>query len=169
MTTIILTIIGILLAAAAAIMVLYYGGASAQQGRLTASANTLINVGENIINAEIGHYNQVGAPAQGVNDLVESRYLADANLQVERGTLEERFQQLADAEGKQHQVFLVRNVPNDICLQVERKLRRDDSVSTVPAHVSRVMGCVQQNGKTHFYTRVNRGSSVAPAAPPAPP
>ena len=51
MTTIILTIIGILLAAAAALMVIFYGGDAFNAGSIGAQANTLQNAGTNVISA----------------------------------------------------------------------------------------------------------------------
>ena len=51
MTTIILTIIGILLAAAAALMVIFYGGDAFNSGSVGAQANTLQNAGTNVISA----------------------------------------------------------------------------------------------------------------------
>lgn len=51
MTTIILTIIGILLAAAAALMVIFYGGDAFNAGSVGAQANTYQNAGTNVISA----------------------------------------------------------------------------------------------------------------------
>jgi len=51
MTTIILTIIGILLAAAAALMVIFYGGDAFNSGSVGAAANTYQNAGTNVISA----------------------------------------------------------------------------------------------------------------------
>lgn len=51
MTTIILTIIGILLAAAAALMVIFYGGDAFNAGSVGAQANTFQNAGTNVIAA----------------------------------------------------------------------------------------------------------------------
>ncbi|MET4133792.1 hypothetical protein ABIE62_002948 [Porphyrobacter sp. MBR-155] len=51
MTTIILTIIGILLAAAAALMVIFYGGDAFNSGTVGAQANQYQNAGTNVISA----------------------------------------------------------------------------------------------------------------------
>ena len=51
MTTIILTIIGILLAAAAALMVIFYGGDAFNSGSVGAQANTIQNAGTNVVSA----------------------------------------------------------------------------------------------------------------------
>ena len=48
MTTIIMTIVGILLAAAAALMTIFYGGNAFNAGSMAARANTFINGAENI-------------------------------------------------------------------------------------------------------------------------
>ena len=51
MTTIILTIIGILLAAAAALMVIFYGGDAFNSGTVGAQANQIQNGGTNVVSA----------------------------------------------------------------------------------------------------------------------
>jgi len=51
MTTIILTIIGILLAAAAALMVIFYGGDAFNSGTVGAQANQVQNAGTNVSSA----------------------------------------------------------------------------------------------------------------------
>lgn len=51
MTTIILTIIGILLAAAAALMVIFYGGDAFNSGTIGAQANQIQNAGTNVVSA----------------------------------------------------------------------------------------------------------------------
>ncbi len=51
MTTIILTIIGILLAAAAALMVIFYGGDAFNSGTVGAQANQIQNAGTNVVSA----------------------------------------------------------------------------------------------------------------------
>lgn len=48
MTTIILSVLGILLAAAAALMVVFYGGNAFNDGSVGAAANTLQNAGNNV-------------------------------------------------------------------------------------------------------------------------
>lgn len=51
MTTIILTIIGVLLAAAATLMIVFYGGNVFGVGRVAADASTLSNAGTNVLMA----------------------------------------------------------------------------------------------------------------------
>ena len=51
MTTIILTIIGILLAAVAALMVIFYGGDAFNSGTVGAQANQIQNAGTNVVSA----------------------------------------------------------------------------------------------------------------------
>lgn len=53
MTTIILTIIGILLAAAAALMVIFYGGDAFNSGSTGALANTVRNASTNVVSAVV--------------------------------------------------------------------------------------------------------------------
>lgn len=73
MTTIILTIIGILLAAAAALMVIFYGGDAFNSGSVGAQANTYQNAGTNVIAAS-----QLAATDAVVFDLADTRYLKEA-------------------------------------------------------------------------------------------
>lgn len=71
MTTIILTIIGILLAAAAALMVIFYGGDAFNSGSTKAKANEYINAGENL-NAALDMYkaDNAGASPESFGQLV---------------------------------------------------------------------------------------------------
>ena len=73
MTTIILTIIGILLAAAAALMVIFYGGDAFNSGSVGAQANTYQNAGTNVISAA-----QLAAADAVAFDLTPGRYLKEA-------------------------------------------------------------------------------------------
>jgi len=79
MTTIILTIIGILLAAAAALMVIFYGGDAFNAGSIGAQANTLQNAGTNVISAVQLARAESGVTFSGsVADLVAGSYLKEA-------------------------------------------------------------------------------------------
>lgn len=69
MTTIILTIIGILLAAAAALMVIFYGGDAFNGGSIGARANTLQNAGTNVLSAVQLYKGERGATPTSVADL----------------------------------------------------------------------------------------------------
>lgn len=74
MTTIILTIIGILLAAAAALMVIFYGGDAFNSGSIGAEANTYQNAGTNVISAfQLALANGDGATF----DLTSTEYLSE--------------------------------------------------------------------------------------------
>jgi hypothetical protein len=74
MTTIILTIIGILLAAAAALMVIFYGGDAFNAGSIGAQANTYQNAGTNVISAVQLAKAEV-APSASFADLIAGDYL----------------------------------------------------------------------------------------------
>lgn len=60
MTTIILTIIGILLAASAALMVIFYGGDAFNSGNVGAQANTVINAGTNVVSGVVMYQAHTG-------------------------------------------------------------------------------------------------------------
>jgi hypothetical protein len=68
MTTIILTIVGILLAAAAALMVIFYGGEAFTEASVSAKASTYINAGQNISSA-LTLANANGVNIAGLTDL----------------------------------------------------------------------------------------------------
>jgi hypothetical protein len=77
MTTIILTIIGILLAAAAALMVIFYGGDAFNAGSIGAQANTYQNAGTNVISAvQLAKADNDFDPAGDLDDLAP-KYLAE--------------------------------------------------------------------------------------------
>lgn len=69
MTTIILTIIGILLAAAAALMVIFYGGDAFNSGTVGAQANQIQNAGTNVVSAVQMFKAEQGNPPANVNAL----------------------------------------------------------------------------------------------------
>jgi hypothetical protein len=78
LTTIILTLVGILLAAAAALMILFYGGQTYDKGVLGAAASTLQNAGTNVLVASQMFRSGEGRAAASMSELAASRkYLAE--------------------------------------------------------------------------------------------
>ena len=72
MTTIILTMIGILLAAAAALMAIFYGGEAFNSGTIGAEANQIQNAGANVAAAlQMYKAEQASAP-RGLNQLTQT-------------------------------------------------------------------------------------------------
>ncbi len=85
MTTIILTIIGILLAAIAALMVIFYGGDAFSSSSTGALANTLQNAGTNVISAANLYRAENGTQAANLAALAP-RYLKDVPAVSNAGT-----------------------------------------------------------------------------------
>lgn len=77
MTTIVLTIVGVLLAAAAALMVMWYGGTSFERGSIRAEAATALGAAVQIADAVKLKETTDGStfPAQGLQTLVAEGYL----------------------------------------------------------------------------------------------
>ena len=152
MTTIILTIIGILLAAAAALMVIFYGGDAFNSGSIGAQANTLQNAGTNVESAATLYRTENAEDADTIADLVSGGYLKESPALTGIGdtpTLSG-----ADTAGYQ---FTVSNVSAEVCSKVNENLSVgtpattdvDGNVvpGTQPAIGSTKMGC---NGGTFF-------------------
>lgn len=120
MTTIILTIIGILLAAAAALMVIFYGGDAFNGGSIGAQANTLQNAGTNVISAV-----QLYRGETGDNDLsdvtlatLSPNYLKEAPAVGAIGTPGTDFV----TNGGGDQFFTVTGVEDDVCVKINSNL-----------------------------------------------
>lgn len=125
MTTIILTIIGILLAAAAALMVIFYGGDAFNSGTVGAQANQLQNGGTNVISAaQMFKAEQAIAPAS-LADLTQTganrpngAYLDElpALATGQAATLE-------TAGTPARQLYVVSGVSEAVCDRVNTNLR----------------------------------------------
>lgn len=143
MTTIILTIIGILLAAAAALMVIFYGGDAFNSGSIGAQANTLQNAGTNVESAATLFKTENASDPQlvvgdGTNPgLVSEGYLKEAPALTGVGTL------VDDISGG---AFTVTGVSDEVCVKV------NENLSVTPAAVGDTkMGCVEASN-TFFAT-----------------
>ena len=133
MTTIILTIIGILLAAAAALMVIFYGGDAFNSGSIGAQANTLQNAGTNVISAVQMYKAENAKTPAGLTDLTtdgpNGAYLDETPALP--GSVSSAY-----ANG----VLTLSGVTNEVCLRVNKNLK----LTAAPADVDGVkkMGCV---------------------------
>lgn len=113
MTTIILTIIGILLAAAAALMVIFYGGDAFNSGSIGAQANTLQNAGTNVESAATLFRTENAERAENIGELVTGGYLKETPALTGVGTAN------PDLTGGQ---FTVSNVSAEVCDKVNENL-----------------------------------------------
>lgn len=135
MTTIILTIIGILLAAAAALMVIFYGGDAFNSGSIGAEANTYQNAGTNVIAAS-----QLAAADNVVLTLGDTRYLSEAPALPDGtgGTL---------AGTSPNQIYTVPVVGDNadaVCARINVNLRNGLNDETTPAPAAAVPGVIMQ-------------------------
>lgn len=134
MTTIILTILGILIAAASALMIVYYGGDMYGSGTVGAEANGVMNAGANVV-AAIDQYriNERADPAD-VDALVASGYFkpdgVPGDMALTRGT-----------PGR----FTISGIADDVCARINETLGRSASDASAGLGPS---GC--QNGT--YYT-----------------
>ncbi len=132
MTTIILTIIGILLAAAAALMVIFYGGDAFNSGSVGAQANTYQNAGTNVISAVQMYKAETAKSPANLTALSEDngsgKYLDEQPALPEGivGTLAS-------------DTYTVAEVPGNVCVRINKNLKN----TTVPtATTDAKMGCI---------------------------
>lgn len=142
MTTIILTIIGILLAAAAALMVVFYGGSAFEDGSVGASANTLQNVGSNVSSANSMFKMENGTAPANLTQLTDGRYLQSAPAIQGVGT-----NQTITANR-----YEITGVDAAVCAKVNDNLGIGPATSTPQSGAK--MGCYDEptNGETFFVT-----------------
>jgi predicted acyltransferase len=121
MTTIILTIIGILLAAAAALMVIFYGGDAFNAGSVGARANTLQNAGTNVLSA-IQLYRADGKLVSAITSTNDLMGAGDANYLKEMPSFSSVNPDTAPVATTVGSVFHVTNVPDAVCARVNKNL-----------------------------------------------
>jgi len=117
MTTIILTIIGILLAAAAALMVIFYGGDAFNSGSVGAQANTYQNAGTNVISAA-----QLAAADAVAFDLTPGRYLKEAPALPNGAT--------GTLVGDAYEVTVAGDQAAEVCARINTNLKLDAATVT---------------------------------------
>jgi len=120
MTTIILTIIGILLAAAAALMVIFYGGDAFNAGSVGARANTLQNAGTNILSA-VQLARADGKLVSGLT-LTSLQGTGDENYLKEMPSFASVNSSAAPVAALASGVLTISNVPDDVCKRVNKNL-----------------------------------------------
>ena len=138
MTTIILTIIGILLAAAAALMVIFYGGDAFNSGSIGAQANTLQNAGTNIESAATLYKVENATAPASLSDLTTvgadgESYLKEAPALTGVGTAS------TDLSGG---LFTVTGVSPEVCAKVNENILGDGYTAPAAAGDTK-MGCVE--------------------------
>ncbi len=145
MTTIILTIIGILLAAAAALMVIFYGGDAFNGGSIGARANTLQNAGTNVISAVQLYKSETGDNSlTGVTtwDDLEPRYLKEAPALAGIGTVG-AFNAAS---------YTVTGVNDDVCLKIANNFADPATpLTAVPVAKTGKMGCYENATVNTFF------------------
>lgn len=158
MTTIILTIIGILLAAAAALMVIFYGGDAFNSGTVGAQANQLQNGGTNVVSAVQMFKAERATPPADLNVLLTpaangiGAYLDE--LPALTGT---QVATLVNGTAPNVRIYQVTDVPPAVCARVNTNLRNPAIASgTAVTAAAPKMGCIpgatpEANGT--FYAR----------------
>lgn len=159
MTTIILTIIGILLAAAAALMVIFYGGDAFNSGTVGARANQIQNGATNVVSAIQLFKAEFGTAPTAIDDLTvtgstrpNGPFLdelpalpAGLTASMTNGTGNVRYYQVAA-------------VPGNVCVRINANLRNPSILSGTPvANATPKMGCIPgtnpANDPGTFYAR----------------
>lgn len=157
MTTIILTIIGILLAAAAALMVIFYGGDSFSASDTRARANELINVATNVSSANAIYKAEMGRDAVALTDLTSSdKYLKAPIPAASRfgATTLQLYDQNAFGFRSGISVY---PVPGDLCSQVNRSLKQPSQIFPGQGSGAKPVGCIENlygNGNGFFYSHI---------------
>lgn len=135
MTTIILTIIGILLAAAAALMVIFYGGDAFNSGTVGAQANQIQNAGTNLVSAGQMFRTENPAWPTAVTNLTTAgtngAYLDELPALPQGVTLTTATQGTGTLTGRLYQIT---NVPIAVCNRINSNLR----LNPAPAAVANV-------------------------------
>ena len=152
MTTVILTIIGILLAAAAALMIVYYGSDGYERGATNAQASTLVNAAQNVMSAEQMFFNRDGKGSADLTELQTEKFLSDLP-EITDGQVQETYADLTNSEGDTRRAFVVTNVTEEVCLSVEQRINQSN-LSTVPTSPERQIGCYNNGTENIFYAKL---------------
>ncbi|MAM36994.1 MAG: hypothetical protein CL949_00475 [Erythrobacter sp.] len=154
MTTIILSILGILLAAAAALMVVFYGGTAFEDSSTEATANSLQNAGANVLAASDMYQFENGRLPSTLDDLTNNgRYLA-AEPDIVGFQANHNF----EIHSSTHRNYAVFPVPPEVCLKVNQNVGvndNDDEVADIPNGRSpNKVGCWGSPGWYTFQVRL---------------
>lgn len=151
MTTIILTIIGILLAAAAALMVIFYGGDAFNAGSIGAQANTFQNAGTNVISA----VQLAKADAYAYTDLASLSNPADEDRDYLREVVSLPNGSVGVLTGDVYTAVVAGDQAAEVCARINKNLKLTDTDgeltdTVVDADQGKYkMGCI--NGTTTFF------------------
>lgn len=122
MTTIILTVIGILLAAAAALMIIFYGGDAFNSGSVGAQANTLQNAGTNVLTASQMFYADHRADPTKVSDLTAANANGDGDAYLDSTPSLQGVTGAKAVDGLDGGFYTVTGVSTEVCAKVNRNL-----------------------------------------------
>ena len=138
MTTIILTVIGILLAAAAALMIIFYGGDAFNSGSVGAQANTLQNAGTNVLTASQMFYADHRADPANVAALTAADANGDGDAYLDSAPSLQGVSGITTADinaaGTRYEVA---GVSTEVCTKVNRNL----GITGTPTGAEK-MGCL---------------------------
>lgn len=159
MTTIILTIIGILLAAAAALMVIFYGGDAFNSGTVGAQANQYQNAGTNVVSAVQMFKAEFGVAPTVITDLtVTGASRPNGPFLDELPALPSGMTASLTTGTGNVRYYQVVGVPGNVCVRINANLRNPSILSGTPvANANPKMGCIPgtnpANDPGTFYAR----------------
>lgn len=159
MTTIILTIIGILLAAAAALMVIFYGGDAFNSGAIGAQANQIQNAGTNVVSAvQMFKAERAVAPNSPTELLTPAANGIGAYLDELPALPDGATGALVPVGTSSVRVYQVSGVARNVCDRINTNLRNpavtpvaDVAAATLTS--SRKMGCIPTAASGVFFAR----------------
>lgn len=132
MTTIILTIIGILLAAAAALMVIFYGGDAFNSGTVGAQANQIQNAATNIVSAVQMYKAENALPPGGLPELTTKTNRPNGAYLDELPALPGSLTGSLEFENNR-QIYVVATVPASVCARINTNLRVNPAIAATAA------------------------------------
>ncbi len=150
MTTIILSIIGILLAAVAAVMFFMYGGDAFFSGDISANASSVHSSGANI-SAGYGLYNlNIGRPPADLNELIGSGYVDKSpDLPADIATVIPVW--LKDGIGT---YFVVTLTDSRVCTKINSNMNRGNKILDI---MSGSAGCARIAGELMYFSTLQDG------------
>lgn len=147
MTTIILTLIGLLMVAASVLMMLYYGEDAMAKSSDSAAASTLVNAGSNIEFATTAYRITSGELPSSIDDLRKTvndyQWLLE---DPEVGSATQETPTIADIG--EDRVYYVGGLTIDVCIKVNKTYQRLGVIPITMEDAKR--GCVQ-NGRNFIY------------------
>ena len=150
MTTIILTIIGILLAAAAALMVIFYGGDAFISGTKNAAAASYQNAGQNVLSALALYEGQNGSVnGATLSTLTSSSCINGGSCLSDEPTLPVSIDGAPPEQSLNDGQYIITNIDRSVCEQVNNNLK---SLTNQNVGMENQMGCaLAVSGPGIFY------------------